>query len=154
MESTAGSCGTPVSDPPGGSCAGASRRGEWEHLLAIEDAREKRSKLEDYLDRGGGECHLRDPCIARRCEEALLFFHEKRYELLAWCVMPNHVHVLVHVWQTALARMVQSWKRYASTQSQAILTERRSPTRPFGLHGKDAPARRAAFRGARIPLWH
>ena len=34
----------------------ASRRGEWEHLLAIEDLREKRTKLEDFLDRGIGEC--------------------------------------------------------------------------------------------------
>jgi len=30
----------------------ASRRGEWEHLLKIEDVRERRTKLEDYLDRG------------------------------------------------------------------------------------------------------
>jgi len=29
----------------------ASRRGEWEHLLGIEDVREKRTKLEEYLDR-------------------------------------------------------------------------------------------------------
>src|SRR5688572_20822058 len=35
----------------------ASLRGEWEHLLSIEDEREKRSRLEDYLDRGEGQCH-------------------------------------------------------------------------------------------------
>jgi len=35
----------------------ASSRGEWEHLLKIEDDREKRTKLEEYLDRGIGECH-------------------------------------------------------------------------------------------------
>ena len=29
----------------------ASRRGEWEHLLKIEEVRERRSKLEEYLDR-------------------------------------------------------------------------------------------------------
>src|SRR6266849_1534272 len=48
----------------------ASKREEWEHLLAIEDVREKRTKLEDYLDRGAGECHLRDPRIARLAEDA------------------------------------------------------------------------------------
>ena len=37
----------------------ASRRGEWQHLLAIEDAREKRTKLEEYLDRGHGSCCLK-----------------------------------------------------------------------------------------------
>lgn len=50
----------------------ASRRGEWEHLLGIEDVREKRAKLEEYLDRGVGECHLRDPRIAHLAEESLL----------------------------------------------------------------------------------
>jgi len=73
----------------------AARRGEWEHLLAIEDVREKRTKLEEYLDRGYGCCHLRQPAIASLAERSLLHFDRERYELLAWCVMPNHVHVLV-----------------------------------------------------------
>ena len=76
----------------------SSRRGEWEHLLALEDDRKKRTKLEEYLDTGVGECLLRDARVATVAEKALLHFHLDRYELLAWCVMPNHVHVLVHVW--------------------------------------------------------
>ena len=127
----------------------ASRRGEWEHLLAIEDLREKRTKLEEYLDRGMGECHLRDPGIAKLCEDALLFFHSERYELLAWCVMPNHVHVLVHVWQTPLSKMVQSWKRRIATQAEAYLLERRSPTRRVSTDDTNAPARRAALQSLR-----
>src|SRR5882757_2709222 len=55
----------------------ASRRGEWEHLLGIEDVREKRTRLEEYLDRGMGECHLRDPRIAKIAEDALLHFQNK-----------------------------------------------------------------------------
>ncbi|MDD5140255.1 MAG: transposase [Verrucomicrobiales bacterium] len=121
-----------------------SRRGEWEHLLKIEDDREKRSKLEEYLDRGVGECHLHDPRIAKITEDALLHFHNARHELLAWCVMPNHVHVLVHVWQTPLWKMVQSWKRFVATE-----TERRSPTRRVSENYTKAPARRAALRWQR-----
>lgn len=101
------------------------------------------------LDRGVGECHLRDPRIAKLCEEALLFFNEERYELLAWCVMPNHVHVLVHVWQLPLWKMVQSWKRHIATQAEAFLTERRSPTRPASAENTNAPARRAALQSLR-----
>ena len=127
----------------------ASRRGEWEHLLAIEDLREKRIKLEEYLDRGAGECHLRDPRIAKLCEEALRFFHGERYELLAWCVMANHVHVLVHLWQTPLVKMVQSWKRHVATQAEAYLAERRSPTRRVLAEDTNAPARRAALQTLR-----
>jgi len=88
------------------------RRGEWEHLLKIEDKREQRTKLEAYLDRGVGACCLRNARIAKITEDALLHFHHERYELLAWCVMPNHVHVLVHVGDWPLAKILQSWKRF------------------------------------------
>ena len=103
----------------------ASRCSEWEHLLAIEDVREKRTKLEAYLDRGVGECWLRRPDIAMLCEEALLFFHNERYELLAWCVMPNHVHVLVHVWEMPLWKMVVAWKKFVAPKALAQLRAER-----------------------------
>jgi type I restriction enzyme R subunit/putative DNA methylase len=121
----------------------ASRRGEWEHLLKIEDVRERRAQLEEYLDRGVGECLLRCTHIAQIVEDALLCFHGKRYELLAWCVMPNHVHVLVDVKRTPLWKIVQSWKRFTATE-----TERRSPTRRDDSF-KNAPARRAALQWQR-----
>ena len=58
----------------------ASRQwGEWEHLLQIEDVRDRRTRLEDYLDRGFGECYLRKPGIAKLTENALLYFHSDRY---------------------------------------------------------------------------
>ena len=125
-----------------------SRRGEWEHLLKIEDDREKRTKLEEYLDRGIGKCHLHDPRIAKIAEEAMLHFHDKHYELLAWCVMPNHVHVLVHVWQVPLGKMMQSWKRFIATHAEVVLTERRSPTRR-DPDNPNEPARRAALQWQR-----
>jgi type I restriction enzyme R subunit/putative DNA methylase len=114
------------------------RRSEWEHLLAIEDVREKRTKLEAYLDRGVGECWLRDERIARVTEAALLHFHNESYELLAWCVMPNHVHVLVHVWEMPLWKMVQSWKVHVANESRHLqLPERRAPSRPVPSDGNE-----------------
>ena len=104
-----------------------SRRGEWEHLLKIEDDREKRTKLEEYLDRGVGECHLRDPRIAKIAEDAMLHFNNERYELLAWCVMPNHVHALVHVWEMPLWKMVRSWKHFVQIIAANHLPSERRP---------------------------
>jgi hypothetical protein len=96
-------------------------------LLKIEDVREKRAKLEEYLDRGDGECHLREPRIAKLCEDALLLFQNERYELQAPGVMPNHVHVLVHVWRTPLWKIVQNWKIRVENQARRIqLPERPS----------------------------
>jgi type I restriction enzyme R subunit/putative DNA methylase len=125
----------------------ASRRGEWEHLLKIEDLRERRTKLEEYLDRGVGECHLRDPRVAKLCEETLLFFHNQRYELLAWCVMPNHVHVLVHVWEWPLWKMEVAWKKYVAPKALALIrAERRSPDRPEVAVDRNVPIGRSALQ--------
>ncbi|HEU0010748.1 MAG TPA: transposase [Verrucomicrobiae bacterium] len=101
-----------------------SRSGEWKHLLAIEDVREKRIRLEEYLDRGIGKCQLRDSHIAALVEQAILHRHGEQYEMLAWVVMPNHFHVLVHVWRTPLWKMVQRWKTWVATHA-----ERRAPAR-------------------------
>jgi len=125
----------------------ASRRGEWEHLLRIADVRERRTKLEEYLDRGVGECWLRDSRIAKLAEDALLHFHKDRYELLAWCVMLNHVHVLVHVWQTPLWKMVQNWKvRIENQTRRTVLAERRAPSRQVSEADTNAPRRCSALR--------
>jgi REP element-mobilizing transposase RayT len=98
----------------------ASRRGEWEHLLKIEDARDRRTKLEQYLDRGVGACELRESRVAQPIENALLSFHHKRYEVLAWCIMPNHVHVLCDVMLTPLWKIIQSWKTYSTFQIRRL----------------------------------
>ena len=98
-----------------------SRRGEWEHLLKIEDDREKRTKFEEYLDRGVGKCQLRNPRAAKIVEDAIVEFQNERYELLAWCVMPNHVHVLVHVWNWPLAKMLQTWKSATAVKANRSL---------------------------------
>jgi|ERR1035437_4768888 REP element-mobilizing transposase RayT len=99
----------------------ASRRGEWEHLLRIEDNRERRRRLEAYLDRGLGECWLRQPAIAKLTEGALRFFDGQRYRLAAWVVMPNHLHVLVDVWETPLAELVKSWKGFVARGANKLL---------------------------------
>ena len=39
--------------------------------------------------------HLKDPEAAKIVEDAILFGTGERYDLFAWCVMSNHVHVLL-----------------------------------------------------------
>ncbi|HXC98764.1 MAG TPA: hypothetical protein VN048_05440 [Verrucomicrobiae bacterium] len=128
----------------------ATRRREWEHLIKIEDSRKKRSELEGYLDRGLGVCHLRDMKLASTVEDALRHFHGNRMELLAWCVMPNHVHVLARIWQTPLCKLVLSWKRYIATSAGASSTERRPPARREGVKPSGALARRGALLVQRL----
>src|ERR1017187_6137485 len=84
-----------------------SLRSEWEHFAKIEDDRERRAELEAYLDKGRGECHLRRADVGQLVEDNFRQFSGEccdsqsrapaRYELRAWVVMPNHVHVLIKV---------------------------------------------------------
>jgi REP element-mobilizing transposase RayT len=65
---------------------------------------------------------LRDPRIARLLSEAIRAGQTERqfYELEAWVVMPNHVHLLVRP-SVALARITQWLKGGTARQANAIL---------------------------------
>ena len=52
-------------------------------------------KIEQYLDVGHGSCFMKDQRVAELVRNALLHFDGGRYRIAAWCVMPNHVHVVV-----------------------------------------------------------
>lgn len=99
----------------------AARRGEWEALLRIEDNRQRRARLEQYLDRGFGPCWLGQAKIATLAEGALWHFDHERYDLLAWVIMPNHVHALVQTRHTPLAHVLQSWKRFIAREANLLL---------------------------------
>ncbi len=72
---------------------------------------EKRRTIEAWLDAGMGCCALRHGRLAALMQETLLRFHENRYRLVAWCVMPNHMHVLIEP-SASLSKIVQSWKSF------------------------------------------
>ena len=99
----------------------AELRWEWGALLKIEDDRKRRIELEAYLDRGRGECHLRRPEVAQLVEGALLFRHGVDYDLRAWAVMPNHVHLLFCVQDVPMWRLVDAWKGYTAKKVNKLL---------------------------------
>jgi REP element-mobilizing transposase RayT len=99
----------------------ACLRSEWEALLPVENDLKRRLLLEAYLDTGRGECFLRRPKIAGIVESAMLFHHLKLYELRGWCIMPNHLHLLVKVAGTPLAKIVHELKRYSAREANKIL---------------------------------
>ena len=99
----------------------AERRGEWEALLKIEDNLEKQKKIETYLDRGLGACHLRDARIAEMVQANLWHHDGVKYRLLAWALMPNHIHALIEVWRKPLGKILQGWKGYTAKEANRIL---------------------------------
>jgi REP element-mobilizing transposase RayT len=81
--------------------------------------------IEDFLDHGEGACHLRNPAIADAVASTLQHFDEKRYRLFAWCVMPNHVHLVVRFFPgRTLAAVVHSWKSFGAKAANRLLGSR------------------------------
>ncbi len=78
--------------------------------------------IEEYFDRGMGACFLSDPRIGELAANALRFWHGKRYRLIAWCVMPNHVHVIFRAFPGQdLGEILRSWKTYTARTANRIL---------------------------------
>ena len=76
---------------------------------------ERRKLLDAYVDAGHGCCVLHQPPVAAMAQGSLMTFDAKRYRLLAWVVMPNHVHVLfqpIGAW--AVEKIVASWKKFTA----------------------------------------
>ena len=88
-------------------------------------ARLLRSKIETHLDAGAGSCLLRNPAVARTIVETLQHFIGVRYWLYAWCVMPNHVHVMVQpLAKNDLAGILQTWKSFSAKAANRFLHRR------------------------------
>jgi len=103
---------------------------QWKQELACRkisgagDAKSKalHDRIEFYEDAGYGKCFLRDSRLAELVENALLYFDAERYDLLAWCIMPNHVHSLIKIFPgEQLGAVIHSWKSFTSKKANEIL---------------------------------
>jgi len=86
---------------------------EMKHLPEKQREVERRKRIEEWLDAGMGCCALAHPDVALYVQNSFLHFHGERYHLHAWCIMPNHVHVLIEP-LVNLASIVQGWKSYTA----------------------------------------
>ena len=96
---------------------------------------ERRERVDSWIDAGHGSCALRSPRVAEMVQGSLLNFDSQRYRLLAWVVMPNHVHALFQpIENWTVAKIVASWKKFTA---QKICDDRRD-----------------RGEGAGAPVWH
>ena len=79
-------------------------------------------KIDKYLDKSRGECWLENERIAEIIEDTLLVFDGKKYRLINWVIMPNHVHILIKPLQSnTLASIMHSIKSYTAHEANKIL---------------------------------
>ena len=79
--------------------------------------------MDSLLDRArSGPLHLRRPEVAELIVRALLHGQDsmKYYELHAWVVMANHIHVLLTP-SVELAKITHSLKRFTAREANRIL---------------------------------
>ncbi len=87
---------------------------EMDDMFEVAKANEPPLKL--------GSCILQNDAAASLIQNALLFFHGDRYWLGEWCIMPNHVHVLVTPLETySMRQILHSWKSFSAHRANEIL---------------------------------
>lgn len=88
-------------------------------------------KLDNFLDKAQfGPRWLSQPEIAEIVKEALMYRNEKVFDLYAFCIMSNHVHVVLEPNESEyhsdlpLHKIMQSLKRLTARQANILLGRR------------------------------
>jgi 5-methyltetrahydrofolate--homocysteine methyltransferase len=81
-----------------------------------------RERIEAALDEGMGESWMKNPKIAKIIANSLQHFAGERYDLGAWCVMPNHVHAIISPREGhSLPDILRSIKRHSALEANRQL---------------------------------
>ncbi|MCC7309502.1 MAG: transposase [Acidobacteria bacterium] len=78
--------------------------------------------VEEYLDKGIGACYLRRLEIAAMVRQAFLFHAKRKFDLFAWVIIPNHVHILLRPFPgIPLHKIIHSLKSFTAHEANKIL---------------------------------
>ncbi|MGB6220179.1 REP-associated tyrosine transposase [Haloferula sp.] len=79
-------------------------------ILAQEARQDLLKRIARYEDKSYGDCLLSQPASARVLQTIIIEGHPEQYRLLSWCIMPNHVHIMIRLNHMPLAKVIQRWK--------------------------------------------
>lgn len=80
------------------------------------------SLIDKYEDAGYGSCVLKNDNVAKIVHDAIFFYNNKKYNVISWCIMPNHVHVLIELIENvSLSNILHSWRSFSSNEINKIL---------------------------------
>lgn len=76
----------------------------------------------ENLDKGWGDCVLRQPKLSKIVADSLMHFDGDRYYIGDFVVMPNHVHLLVClIGETDILDQCYSWKKFTAGKMNKVL---------------------------------
>lgn len=77
---------------------------------------------ERFLDSGHGSCVLRHPAVRDVLAQAIRYNDGVEYNVVAYVIMPNHVHLLLHLpGNLELSKILHSIKRYSARKINIML---------------------------------
>lgn len=106
---------------------------KWKRELAISSENPdgdvyRKSRIElnrrvaRYEDAGHGSCLLGKHGCAQIVQDMLLAGHGETHHLIDWNIMPNHVHVLIHmIGDAPLGKIVKRWKALSAIRINRLL---------------------------------
>lgn len=88
----------------------------WDKSTEILYEKQFTSVMDHYLDNGYGSCVLANPSVREIVVNSLNCFEGERYHLLAYVIMPNHVHMLILPFEgISLKNIMSSLKKFTAT---------------------------------------
>ena len=84
--------------------------------------------IESFLDNSGNEKDwLFNESICNEVISAIQFYNEKRYSVIAYCIMPNHVHLILNTMNFPyhpLGDLLKSIKQFSGKQANKIINRK------------------------------
>jgi type I restriction enzyme R subunit len=94
----------------------------WDEITRLAYRERFPERIDYWLDQGQGSCVLARDSIRKVVVESLRFFEGERYEIAAFVVMPNHVHLLFRpIVGYLVADIVHSWRSFTGNEANRIL---------------------------------
>ena len=94
----------------------------WDEDMQEEYDKTFTAVIDKWLDANYGECFLKDKRVREIVDEALMHSDGERYDMYAYVIMPNHVHVLMTpLGDNTVQSIMGTWKRYSSGRINALL---------------------------------
>ena len=79
-------------------------------------------RVEKYLDASYGSCLMNNPEVADLVQGAIQSFDDERYYMHSWCIMPNHVHLVIQPSNGhKLPRIMHGLKSYTAHKINDLL---------------------------------
>lgn len=79
-------------------------------------------KYDELLDNPQNDIqYLKNPEIAKIVQDSLEYLDNKVWKMVCYCIMSNHVHLIVYKLEKPLPKIMQSHKRHTAVKSNAVL---------------------------------